>query len=333
MKTHVRGRCEVRRTRARLLAVLAVVALAAAGCGSGKDDGSGTASSVQEGFSVSVASFDLAVGPKRRLLVGLQAIDGQLVNYGTVTMRLAYLGTQSQTVTATPTISVTGTYLPVPGTPAPPLEARPQVKAPSEARGVYAAEVDFDKPGFWGVEVQADLEGTGPRNGTTQFEVLPKHLVPDVGDPAPRTDNLTLSSKGVPPAALDSRAQGGVRVPNRQLHQTTIAAALKAHHPAVVVFATPVYCTSQFCGPVTDMVAQVATKYAARADFIHVEIWRDFQKKEVNKAAAEWIYRGDNINEPWVFVIGEDGRIAARFDNVATQAELEALIERLPAHK
>jgi hypothetical protein len=31
-----------------------------------------------------------------------------------------------------------------------------------------------------------------------------------------------------------------------------------------------------------------------------------------------------------VFVIGADGRITARFDNVATRGELEPLLERLP---
>jgi peroxiredoxin len=39
--------------------------------------------------------------------------------------------------------------------------------------------------------------------------------------------------------------------------------------------------------------------------------------------------RGD-LHEPWVFVIGPDGRIAARFDNVASRTELEAAPERLP---
>ena len=64
---------------------------------------------------------------------------------------------------------------------------------------------------------------------------------------------------------------------------------------------------------------------------MHVEIWRDFEKREVNKGAADWLLRKDDLNEPWVFVIGPDGRIAARFDNVATKAEVEAALKRLSA--
>jgi peroxiredoxin len=61
-----------------------------------------------------------------------------------------------------------------------------------------------------------------------------------------------------------------------------------------------------------------------------VEIWRDFQAKRLNDAGQQWLWRNDTGQEPWVFVIGADGRITARFDNVATRGELEPLLERLP---
>jgi hypothetical protein len=34
--------------------------------------------------------------------------------------------------------------------------------------------------------------------------------------------------------------------------------------------------------------------------------------------------------EPWVFLVGADGRVAARWDNVATRQEIEPLLEDLP---
>ena len=97
-----------------------------------------------------------------------------------------------------------------------------------------------------------------------------------------------------------------------------------------MVFATPVYCTSRFCGPVTDMVQELARAYADRASFVHVEIWQDFEKQVLTKAAAEWLLRNNDLNEPWVFVIGADGRITARFDNVVTRDEVEPLLRALP---
>ena len=77
-------------------------------------------------------------------------------------------------------------------------------------------------------------------------------------------------------------------------------------------------------------VQELARAYPDRASFIHVEIWQDFEKKELTRAAADWLYRGNDLNEPWVFVIGADGRIAARLDNVVTRDEIEPRLRALP---
>ena len=155
--------------------------------------------------------------------------------------------------------------------------------------------------------------------------------MPAPGDPALPTQNLTVASTDAPRGAIDSRAAGAsTDIPDAHLHQTTIAAALEAKRPAVVAFSTPTFCQSQFCGPVTDLVGDLAKTYGDRASFVHVEIWRDFQNQTLNRAAADWLLREGNLNEPWVFVIGADGRVAARFDNVATREELEPILQRLP---
>src|SRR5205814_944640 len=101
-----------------------------------------------------------------------------------------------------------------------------------------------------------------------------------------------------------------------------------AHRPALVVFATPVYCQSRFCGPVTDMVGQLAKAYSDRASFIHVEIWADFQKQQPNPGIDPWL--GDR--EPWVYLIGADGKIAARWDNVVTREAVEPMLQALPTN-
>jgi hypothetical protein len=138
-----------------------------------------------------------------------------------------------------------------------------------------------------------------------------------------------MDSKGVPPAAIDSRALDGAPIPDPELHRWTIAKALAEHRPIVVVFATPTFCVSQFCGPVTDGVQSLAGTYANRAVFIHIEIWRNFQKSVVNKAAADWLYRNGDLVEPWLYVIGADGIIKDRwgplFDMNAVAKELAQL--------
>jgi hypothetical protein len=316
-------------SRSRLAAVLAAFVLAA--CTGGSDGGDDAAPSrpSEADIVAQVASFDLAVGPPRRLIVGVQTGDRRFIAYGTVAFRFAYLGTRQSAQPGAFGPPVTATFLPIPGTQLPsPVPSEPRAVNPSEARGVYAAEAGFERAGFWQVEVTARVGGE-ERKAVAAFAVNEKHAVPAPGEPALPTENHLLGSTDAAPAAIDSRAATG-EVPDPALHRSTIAAALAAKRPAVVVFATPVYCQSQFCGPVTDMVDELAGRYGDRASFIHVEIWRDFQSQTINKAAADWLFRDNNLNEPWVFFIDAAGRIGARFDNVATAGELEPLLQSLP---
>ena len=215
------------------------------------------------------------------------------------------------------------------GTQVAPDKTAPEVISPSGPKGVYAAQAGFDRAGIWQTHVVATIDGK-QRQADTSFQVLERHAIPAVGDAAIPSENLTVSTPGASPASIDSRASAGGLVPDPELHQSTIAAAVAAHRPTVVVFSTPVYCVSRFCGPITDMVGELAKTYGDRASFIHVEIWKDYQQQTANKAATDWLYRNDNLNEPWVFLIGADGKIAARWDNVTTKAEVEPLLQKLP---
>lgn len=293
--------------------VLLAVVLVVAGCASESKPsvGGGT-------LAAQVASFDLATGPETRLLVGLSTQDGKFISGGRV--RFAYSQLDAPVVATTEAV-----FLPVQGT------------APSETsltgsrvRGVYAGRARFSRPGMWEVSVTAQV-GSAKMSGKAAFNVLDKHQVPAPGDPAIQVDNLTVDSKDVPAAAIDSRAKSTDAVPDAQLHQTTVRAALAAKRPILLVISTPVYCQSRFCGPVTDRVAQLAASYGDKAAFVHIEVWRDRQNNVINKAAAEWVYRNGDLNEPWIFLIGRDGRIAARWDNVATLPEMDAALKQVLA--
>ena len=308
--------------RAAGVAALLLV-LAACGGSGGPDKAS------PDDLAVQVASYDLATGAPTRFIVGLLTLDQRLVGHGTVDLRFAYVGTKESADPQPFGPVVKASYLPIHGSVVPsPPPATPEIVRASDVRGVYGAQTTFDRAGFWEVEATATLDGKA-RRGKGAFAVNPTHAIPAPGDQALATETLTLTTPDDPRPAIDSRAGSG-DIPDPDLHRTTIAASLAAKRPIVAVFATPVYCTSRFCGPVTDLVDELAHQYADRADFVHVEIWRDFQNKVVNKSAADWVLRNDQLNEPWIFVIGADGRIVARFDNVATRDELEPLLRALP---
>jgi hypothetical protein len=276
-----------------------------------------------------MASYDLAVGDKGRVILGLLTPDQLFVSFGTVDIEFFYLGTKKGSGTAQPGPDATGEFLAIPGTEGSVESDQPVAVPASRGRGVYAAQVAFDRAGFWAAEVTADVEDEGRMTGNSVFEVFDEHLVPFTGDPAPKSDNLTLQSKDAPEGAIDSRAVSG-KIPDPELHRMTVAESVRRGEPAVVVIATPVYCVSRFCGPITDMVADLAKRYDDRANFIHIEVWRNFQERVINKAAADWIYRKGDLQEPWVFLIDSKGKVSARWDNVATPEEIEPHLMKLP---
>jgi hypothetical protein len=309
--------------------LLVAVGVIAAACDRGAERPSGVVQTPASGLVAQVASYELVAGEENRLIVGLVTEENRLLAGGEVGFRFFFLGEGEASGREPVGEAAPASFLPLPGQEGTTLPDRPTIVSPAEARGVYRAEgVTFDRAGFYEVEVRADLGAGDVRTATAAFEVVEEPAYPAPGDRAPPTENLTIGSKA-PPGAIDSRAglEGGV--PDRELHRTTIAEAIRAGRPALVVFATPVYCVSRFCGPVTDMVAGLARDYREAAEFIHVEIWRDFQQQTVNRAAAEWLLRNDNLTEPWVFLIGPDGRVLARWDNVATREEIEPWLERL----
>lgn len=311
------------------VAMLVCLAIVSAACSQEPQTGGGGDGGGGGELVAIVANHELAASGPSRFLLGLETADRRLVTGGSIELRFSFLGQDRAEGQPQPGPEATAEFLPLPGESAGP--ASPEAVSASEVRGVYSADgVQFDRPGFWEVEAVVDLGGQVSR-GTAAFEVLPEPLVPAPGDRAPRTENHTLESNGVPLEAIDSRGAGGADVPDSELHQATIAGAIADGRPALVVLATPVYCVSKFCGPVTDMVQELAAEYGDRAEFIHVEIWRDFQEGVVNEAAAEWLLRNDDLTEPWVFLIGADGRVAARWDNVATRQEIEPLLQDLPS--
>ena len=280
-----------------------------------------------------VASFDLVAGKPQRVLIGLGATGGRVVAGGEVEVFFAFIGEgDGKSATGTLGEPTRAIFQPIIGQPRP-TTGGARVQRPSEGVGVYAVPATtFDRAGRWGLLANIPVDGkTVQAQGT--FTVGTAHQVLAVGEPAPRTVNPLAGATGVAPAAIDSRANDGGPVPDPTLHSTTVADALGTGRPVIVVVSTPVYCESQFCGPVTEEVEKLAPAFKDRATFIHLEVWEDFEKQKVGKAAAEWVTtKGTGgLQEPWVFVIDRNGSVAHRFDNIAGEAELRGAIEAVTA--
>ena len=316
----------------RHVAAVAVVLVAACGGDDEAVPAAPTTSAPESRAGAQVASYDLAANLPQRFLVGVLGGDGGVLVGGDVSLDFTFFGADpsSESGDEVPSITdVTATFTPVALT-REVEEASPRLSQSGEA-GVYEATgVVFDRPGFWGVQVTAQVDGA-EQIVDAAFEVLGEHQIPTAGSPAPRTVNLLPGDPEAPVGAVDSRAAEDGSVPDPELHELTVADAIATGRPTLLVVSTPVYCVSRFCGPITDAVQRLAGRIGDAANFVHIEVWRDFEEVVLNRAAAEWIFPSEDVDakEPWVFLIDGTGTVVERWDNVTNEPELEAAVRSL----
>ena len=194
-----------------------------------------------------------------------------------------------------------------------------------DVRGAYVVdEVTLDEPGIWGAEfVVTATTGAQPAIQGLAFEVVADSQAPLVGEPVPPTQNLTIYD-------VERFSDLSTRQTEDEMHEYSVGQALGLDTPFVVVFSSPMLCASRMCGPVTDMAAAVHERHKGRVNFIHIEPWnldaaRDKGQLSRGPEMQEW----GLLSEPWVFVVGAGGRVAARFEGLVSDEELERELQRV----
>jgi hypothetical protein len=179
---------------------------------------------------------------------------------------------------------------------------------------IYVMHVRIPRPGrYW--LVAEPIGGHVQALGTIDVHARSRSVA--VGARAPRSDTPTL-------ATAPARQITTSRPPDLPLLRYSVAQSLAAHAPFVVTFATPKFCTSRTCGPVVDVVEAARRRFAARGiRFMHVEVFRD---NDPTKGYNRWMGEWGLASEPWVFLVGPDGRVRAKFEGSVSEAELAAAI-------
>jgi hypothetical protein len=178
---------------------------------------------------------------------------------------------------------------------------------------VYVMRVRIPRPGrYWLVAqpVGAKVQALGA------LDVSARSKSVGIGARAPRSETPTLATA---PAAKITTS----RPPDLSLLRYSVAESLAAHKPFVVTFATPKFCTSRTCGPVVDVVEAARRQFAAGIRFMHVEV---FQDNDPTRGYNRWMRQWGLASEPWVFLVGRDGRVKAKFEGSVSEAELAAAI-------
>ena len=185
----------------------------------------------------------------------------------------------------------------------------------------YFVRVNFTYAGFWGMVVEAELKDGTKGVSAVQFPVLEKSGIPAAGSAAIKSDNLTKKD-------VSNIREIDSGTPPNDMHDVKIKDAIGKGRPLVVVFSTPAFCTSRFCGPVNEEVETLQATYKGSVDFVHIEIWRDFAKQQLNPTAREWLVRKDGgLSEPYIYVIGKDGVIYDRFEGPVAANIMEAPVK------
>ena len=256
----------------------------------------------------------LVKGP--RSADGLQAILGT-GDLGVGANRVGFVITSPRGIVGAPTARVTPHYVSAAGSESPgPAATAHFQKWPFGSRGMYVAEMAFDRSGQWGLEIEVDDMGTAELT----IEVDERPLAPAVGSRPPASRSKTIGD-------VDSLAElttGSLRDPD--LYEVTLEESIASDRPTVVVFASPAFCTNAVCGPQLDVLQKLKDGYKGRANFVHVdfydnphEIQGDLDRARLSPTVREW--RLPSIE--WTFVIGSDGIVAARFEAFATFDEVE----------
>jgi len=196
--------------------------------------------------------------------------------------------------------------------------------------GVYVVQVAFTSTGVWGAEFSAKTADRSPATVRMTFDVIAHGRAIQVGERAPASETETLADVDGDVARISSDP-----TPIERFYKTSIDAALAAHEPFILAFATPKFCTTGQCGPTLDRVKPVAAAYPD-VTAINVEPYEleftdgslqpvlDSEGRLVPVAATiEW----GLPSEPWIFVVDRDGIVTGSFEGIVSEEELRAAVE------
>jgi hypothetical protein len=197
-------------------------------------------------------------------------------------------------------------------------------------RGLYAADIEYPNAGRWETRFTATLPEGSTQAVRADYDVTETARTPAVGAPVPSVDTPTLADVGDDLARVSTD-----KAPERRFYETSVADALAAKTPFVLVFATPAFCQTAVCGPTLEVVKSVAADYPDLT-FINVEpykmVFTDGGLQPELSAAGElqtaaWTDAFGLPSEPWVFVVAGAGKVAAKFETILSADEMKAAID------
>jgi hypothetical protein len=175
---------------------------------------------------------------------------------------------------------------------------------------------DIESAGPWGLAANLTLADGTKMQAQFAVQVAEHNQSPALGDQAPASTNRTLNS-------VDDIGQlTSGQDPEPGLYQMTVAEAIQSGDPTVVTLATPAFCQTRICAPVLRSIETVYDELGQSANFIHLEIYKEFDPLVEADEVGEW----GITSEPWTFVLDGNGKVVSRLGGPVSPRELtEAL--------
>ncbi|MXX81368.1 MAG: hypothetical protein F4Y69_10105 [Chloroflexi bacterium] len=195
---------------------------------------------------------------------------------------------------------------------------------PDGVRGFHVTAINFTQAGRWNLILHIPAED-GFADVGLALDIAEDTSAPSVGDAAPASASRTLLD--VPNIADLSTGE----TPDPGLYLISVADALQAGKPFVVVFASPGFCTNAFCGPQAEVLSEVRERHGDDANYIHIDLYENPEQVRLGEEPIEtpileeWGLHTDE----WTFVVNAEGVVVARFEAFAPFDEVEAALGTL----
>ena len=266
-------------------------------------------------FSALVVTTDLSVG-ENRVVFGLLDRIGMPLRTDDATVEAIYIPSGQ------PQGSVQDT-----------ADAR-FIQWPAGQQGVFVATLQFNQAGectaqsagCWALRVRTIGPDGAQITALANFAVRAQSNTPGIGNPAPAS--VTLKGEDVEDLATITSSGN----PDPDLYRLSIHEALAEDKPLVVVFATPAFCVSAACGPQVEVISQLKDRFPDKANFIHVEVFKDPHLIEGGRPSGGFVPAVTEWNlptEPWTFIVDKNGLMHSKFEAFSTLEELEESLREL----
>jgi hypothetical protein len=246
---------------------------------------------------------ELVVGPNR-FSVGLFGAEGEMIHEADVHFHYYDLSDPEQAVLETETDAY-------------------RVQDPAELTTIFAHERDFARAGDWGLEVELHMPDGNAARSRIGFRVEADTASFTPGEKVPSLKTRTLDD-----VDQDLSLVTSARDPNPTLYELSLAEAIANSKPTMLLFATPEFCQTRFCGPAYRTFNNLQKQFGDRVNFIHIEVFAGLPNPaHYGFKLAPPVEAFGLQSDPWVYFIDEQGTVIYRIEGLFTEAEIEQWLQ------